>query len=301
MQAAVATDLPMAIPPPSVFRAYRTRVKSKESPDIIISGDDQRQFSQSFDFANLRSERRNSFSTFFGLASRQRWNDSGRNVSVPNVLNRPNSAQTGSNGKHRGLKLYHYLNVKGASPDRDAGSAAIAPAYSPQAVETSLRLEDEFEKIKFQLAEMSQESGQFKQRIHSLSRAVNDLHNTISQQQYLEEDDEEEEGIEDEEEEDQLSDDCICENSLASPLRLFPPNGWGSVTSSVGDSNESIPHDSTQSDTNWLEASSCRQETDGFNGPLCVIRVEDADSETASEGDNDDFLSSVLRQFAQSS
>ena len=150
MQTAGAADLPMAIPPPSVLRTYRTRVKSKESPDIIISGDGQREFSQSFDFANLRSERRNSFSAFFGLASRQRWNDSGRNGSVPNVLNRLNSAQPGSNGKHRGLKLYHYLNVKAASPDKDAGLAAIAPAHS-QGVETSLRLEDEFEKIKFQL------------------------------------------------------------------------------------------------------------------------------------------------------
>ena len=150
-QAAVATDLPMAIPSSSVFRTYRTRVKSKESPDIIISGDDQRDFSQSFDFANLRSERRNSFSAFFGLASRQRSNDPGRNVSVPNILNRPNSVQTGSYGKHRGLKLYQYLNMKGASPDRDNSLAAIAPSYSPQGVETSSRLEDEFEKIRCQL------------------------------------------------------------------------------------------------------------------------------------------------------
>ena len=147
---------------------------------------------------------------------------------------------------------------------------------------------------------MSQESGQFKQRIQSLSKAVNDLHNSISQQHYPEED--EEEGTEDEEEEEQqLSDDCVCENSLPSPLRLFPPNGWESVTSSVGDSDESIPPESTQGDTNWLQASSCRQETDRFNGPLCVIRVEDADSETASESDHDDFFSSVIRQFAQSS
>ena len=147
---------------------------------------------------------------------------------------------------------------------------------------------------------MSQESGRFKQRIQTLSRAVNDLHNTISQQQHLEED--EEERTEDEEEEEQSSDDCVCENSLPSPLCLFPPNGWGSISSSVGDSNESIPHDSTQSDsTTWLEASSCRLETDGFSGPLCIIRVEDADSETTSESEHDDFFSSVIRQFAQSS
>ena len=146
---------------------------------------------------------------------------------------------------------------------------------------------------------MSQESGRFKQRIQTLSRAVNDLHNTISQQEHFEED--EEGGTEDEEEE-QLSDDYVCENSLPSPLCLFPPNGWGSVSSSVGDSNESIPHDSTQSDaTTWLEASSCGQETDGFNRPLCIIRVEDADSETTSESEQDDFFSSVIRQFAQSS
>ena len=150
---------------------------------------------------------------------------------------------------------------------------------------------------------MSQESGQFKQRIQTLSRAVNDLQNTISQQQYLEEDEEEEEGMEDEEEGegDQLNDECICEDSLSSPLRLISPNGWGPVTSSIRDSNESIPHESTQSDTNWLEATSCRQEADKFSGPLCVIRVEGADSETASEDENDDFFSSVIRQFAQCS
>lgn len=150
MQTAISMDLPTAIPPPAVIRAYRTQVKSKESPDIIISGN-EREFSQSFDFSNLRAERRNSFSAFFGLSSRQRWNESVRNASVPNNLMRPNSAQTGSNGKYRALKLYHYLNMKGTSPDRDAGLAAIAPAHHAQGLDPSLRLEDQFAKIRFQL------------------------------------------------------------------------------------------------------------------------------------------------------
>lgn len=171
---------------------------------------------------------------------------------------------------------------------------------------------------------MSQESGQFRQRVQSLSRAVSDLHHSISQQQHLEEDEEETEEEDEEEteeeEEEQMSDDStvtsqhtsFLENSLSfaipvervqshPPMHLSPLCGWGPVTNSVGDSDETIPHASTrQSDINWRGTSGDRQDTNGFSGPLCILTIEDADSEAASEDEHDEDFSSLTRQEVHS-